>query len=95
LATPEGQPEKRLDLYGELLPELPVDETLHLTFQQLGYATHGPVPLSWQEIDAFARVTACDISPLEAACLADMSRAFCNGIGDTDPLSVPPMERAK
>lgn len=82
-------------MYGELLPSLPVDETLHLTLQQLGYAVSGPAPLSWQEIDAFARLTACDISPLEAACLADMSRAFCTGISDSDPLSVPPMERAK
>jgi hypothetical protein len=79
------------------LPKLPIDENLHLIWQEIGLCAsgpHGPIPFSWTELDAFARLTGYAITPVEAGCLVDMSRAFCNAINDEDPLSVPPMERS-
>jgi len=83
-------------MYGDMLPDMPLDETLHITWQEIGLCASGasgPVPFSWVELQAFAQLSGYAISPVEAGCLVDMSRAFCNAIGDNDPLSIPPMER--
>jgi hypothetical protein len=83
-------------LYGETLPALPSSERLADLWQQLGYAGQsfgGVVPFSWQELQAFAEMTGCGITPAEASCLMDMSRAYCVEIGNGNPLSKAPMER--
>jgi len=54
----------------------------------------GAVPFEWGEVEAFNRLTAADLSPCEASCLVDMSRAYCVEVANRDPLRKPPMERA-
>lgn len=96
MARPEGQEQTRAELYGEDLPALPASERLSDLWQQLGYAGfsfNGTVPLDWRELQAFAEMTRCDITPAEASCLMDMSRAYCVEIGNRNPLSKAPMER--
>ncbi len=85
-------------MFGVRLPELAITETLPEIWRDLGYAKTsgmgGLEPLSWLEIDAFARVTGQDLSGVEGQCLMDMSRAYVASISDTRPLSIEPMERA-
>lgn len=83
-------------MFGEVLPDLPITERLADLWQALGYAREGmagAVPFEWREVQAFAQLTQCDISPAEASCLMDMSRAYCVEIGNRNPLSKAPMER--
>lgn len=66
-------------------------------WQGLGLARDGmagAVPLEWGEVEAFNRLTAADLSPCEASCLVDMSRAYCVEIADRNPLRKSPMERS-
>jgi len=96
LAKPQGQTESRRELYGEDLPELPASENVADWWRQLGCAScgmDGAEAFTWAELQAFAQVGGYDISPVEARCLMDMSRAYCAEIADTSPLRVPPMER--
>jgi hypothetical protein len=96
LAKPEDQKENRASLFGEVLPELPSTERLADLWQQLGCAQdsiNGAIPLDWRELQAFADLSQCDITPCEAACLIDMSRAYCVEIGNRNPLRKSPMER--
>jgi hypothetical protein len=98
MAKPEGQDESRLFLYGETLPELPPAERLAAVWSELGYAKEGmagAVPLDWSELEAFARLTDCDLNPHEASCLMDMSRAYCVEVANRNPLRKSPMERAE
>jgi hypothetical protein len=88
--------ETRAEMFGEVLPDLAASERLAGLWQQLGYAGqsfNGIVPFDWRELQAFAVMTQCDITPLEALCLMDMSRAYCVEIGNRNPLSKAPMER--
>jgi hypothetical protein len=55
----------------------------------------GAIPLSWQELRAFADLAGCDIKPFEALCLIEMSRAYCVEVAERDPLRISPMERQK
>ena len=54
----------------------------------------GVEPFTWSEIEAYDRMTGANLSPVEAHCLMDMSRAYVRGFSDTRPLSIEPMERA-
>jgi hypothetical protein len=96
MVTPEGEEESRLQLYGEILPDLPPRERLHDIWQRLGYAMpgfNGPVPFTFGEMQAFASLSHCNLAPVEALCLVDMSRAYCAEIMERSPLRKAPMER--
>lgn len=96
LATPEGSQENRAKMFGESLPELPPSETLDHIWHSIGMAQvgmNGAEPFSWQEVQAYAALTGWRSTPTEAQCLVDMSRAYCAGIADKNPLSKAPMER--
>lgn len=93
---PDGSGENRASVLGMKLPDLPLTETLHDVWHSLGMASvgsSGAVPLSWQELRAFADLSGCDIRPFEALCLIEMSRAYCVEVGERDPLRISPMER--
>ncbi|MEW4469002.1 hypothetical protein AB1K62_14340 [Parasphingorhabdus sp. JC815] len=97
MAKPKGQKENRSQLYGERLPELAPTERLADIWRQIGYARDGMagvVPFDWTELAAFSKLTECDLAPVEAECLMDMSRGYANMIVDTNPLSIAPMDRA-
>jgi hypothetical protein len=96
LARPEGSDESRVALYGESLPELPASECIAEYWRELGYAResiNGVAPVTWQELQAFAEIGGYAISPHEARCLIDMSRAYCVEIADRSHFRKPPMER--
>ena len=96
MAKPEGSDETRREMYGDDLPELPASETVADWWRELGcsgYGMNGAEPFTWQELRAFADVAGYDISPVQARCLMDMSRAYCAEIADKSALRVPPMER--
>ena len=83
-------------MFGEVLPEIGVCERLTDVWQELGYAkpgTHGAVPFDFTEVDAFNRLTDCNLTAHEAVCLVDMSRAYCVEVAERNPLRVAPMER--
>lgn len=83
-------------MYGVSLPLLPSSEAVADWWRDLGYAglgANGAEPLTWQEVQAFAVIGGYDISPLQARCLIDMSRAYCVEIAERGALRVPPMER--
>lgn len=86
-------------MYGEDYPELLHAERLVNLWLEAGLCGRmsdgSPAPLSWVEIDAFVRLNGYDINQVEAACLMDMSRAYSNAVMDTDPLSIPPMDRPR
>jgi hypothetical protein len=96
--VPEGAEESRASVMGMELPELPTKETLQDVWHSLGMALSGmsgAIPLSWQELRAFADLAGCDIKPFEALCLIEMSRAYCVEVAERDPLRISPMERQK
>ena len=96
MATPEGQDERRTETHGLELPELPCSERLADIWECMGRARaggYGAVPFDFSDIDAFNRVTDCNLSPDEALCLVDMSRAYCVEAQDKNPLRKAPMER--
>jgi len=96
LARPEGSEETRLELFGEMLPELPATETLHDSWLELGcagFGLTGATPLSWVDVAAFCQLTGADLRPWEATCLIEMSRAYVRSLSDKNPLSIAPMER--
>jgi len=93
LATPEGQKENRLSVFGEVLPEMAPGERLIDIAHLLGWASPERAPLTWLEIDAYNRTMGSDLQPYEARCLVDMSRAYITGFLDDNPLSKQPMER--
>lgn len=83
-------------MYGETLPELPASEQVAEWWRELGYARsslNGVEPFSWRELQAFAEIGGYAISPIEARCLMDMSRAYAVEVADSSPLRKPPMER--
>jgi len=43
-----------------------------------GSGFNGPVPLTWQEIDAWARMTQTELTPNEALILSELSGAYCS-----------------
>lgn len=54
----------------------------------------GDVPLSWLEVDAYARQTSAISDPWEARALVYMSGAYLEGRAHgANPLAIPPMER--
>jgi hypothetical protein len=66
-------------------------------WRDLGYARDsmtGVVPYEWREVQAYAALTEQNLSPGEASCLVDMSRAYCLEIVNGNPLRKSPMERA-
>lgn len=83
-------------MYGEQLPDLAPYETMHEAWQQAGYSAsgiNGPEPFSWVEIQAFSEVSERNMTKMEMRVLMDMSRAFCRGFADKNPMSIQPMER--
>jgi hypothetical protein len=85
-----------LQLYGESLPVLAAGERLADVWRELGYAKsgpHGAVPFDFTEVEAFNRLTNCNLAPVEALCLVDMSRVYCTEVMDNNPLRKSPMER--
>lgn len=93
---PEGSSESRRDIHGDDLPDIPASEEVADWWYDLGYAQsgmHGAEPFTWQELQAFAVISGYDISPVQAHCLMDMSRAYSVEIADRSHLRKPPMER--
>jgi hypothetical protein len=95
--TPQGSNQSRTaNLEAFDLPELPATETAHLVWAELGHCLpgqHGPVPLSWAEIQAFAQMTQADRSPEFWRTIHAMSLAYVGALTDRNPLSIMPMER--
>jgi len=54
---------------------------------------HGAVPFTYSEIAAYEALADCNLTPVEALCLVDMSRAYCVEVMDRNPLRKAPMER--
>jgi hypothetical protein len=84
-------------MYGVILPELAETEFLQDWWHETGMAQSGmsgAVPISWQEMRAFADMTGRDIRPYEAQCLVDMSRAYCAEISNRTSC-IAPMERKR
>lgn len=99
-AKPGDSDETRAQMYGERLPELPWQERLPDYWREMGFASIavsatgvGFVPFTWQEVAAFISASGFDISPVETRVLVEMSRAYSRHYGDTNPLSIEPMER--
>lgn len=84
-------------MQGETLPEIPAGERLVDMWQDLGFyrllSDGSQAPFEWQELSAFRQMSGHSISHIEASCLMDMSRAYVAGVNDTNPFSIPPMER--
>jgi len=84
-------------MYGDDYPELPASESLVDYWRDIGFASPAPMggafPISWRDVQAFKEAGGYDISPCEARCLVDMSRAYVQGMLDDHPLSIAPMER--
>lgn len=82
---------------GTILPTVDPAETLVELWHELGFFRRlgdgTPTAFEWQELAAFAQMSGYAISPIEAHCLMDMSRAYVAGLADTHPFSIPPMER--
>lgn len=97
-ARPDGSGDTRAELLEYSLPDIPAAEAMPDHWRGLGYArsleTGGLGAFEWQEIDAYVRLTGNRLTPVEAHCLMDMSRAYVAGISDTNPLSIEPKERA-
>lgn len=98
-ATPkiDGKPAKRARIkdYREApLPDVDGGEYVRDSFIALGMAGEGA--LSWQEIDAYARLTGEIGDPWEAHVIRAMSIAYLDGmrLGE-DPLAIPPIEQGK
>jgi hypothetical protein len=54
------------------------------------------VPVTWQEIAAFAAVSPTPLNEADCDCLMRMSRAYCREHAQAEnPLRIPPMERGK
>lgn len=71
------------------------DELGHLTIylSELGLYRNGAmgiIPLDYQEIEAWARLTKTDLKPFEATMIKKMSDAFVSQHNDTNIKSVPP-----
>lgn len=92
-AIPKGSTEARFEIYGTDLPELPATERLHEVWHDLGRHS-GQGPISWAEISAYIDLTGADLSRVEIRTLRLMSQAYVDGLMDTGPLSISPMERA-
>lgn len=84
-------------MFGERFPDIPLTERLIDHWRELGFAR--PMPMGgylgfeWQEVAAYQALTQCDLIPAEAQVLVDMSNAYASCLGDTNPLSIEPMER--
>jgi hypothetical protein len=65
------------------MPPLDAGQYLADAFGEIGRITStgfGPVPLTWAEIDAYARQTGTLSEPWEARCLRAMSHAYLEGL---------------
>ena len=51
---------------------------------------NGPVPLSWQEIQAYSQMTATPFTPWEAETIRTMSRRYCSKFYESRHESTPP-----
>lgn len=60
-------------------------------FQRIGFAREGS-PLTFTEIDAFARLSALRLEPWEAEALRLMSIEYLAGVAIKDPNARPPRE---
>lgn len=94
---PDKQTETRAQSKGATLPEVAIAERMVELWQELGFVRRlsdgGAAPFEWQELAAFADLAGYAISPIEAQCLMDMSRAYVAGLNDCNPFSIAPMER--
>lgn len=74
------------------LPNVDGGEYMRDAFLALGMSRDGV--LSWQEIDAYARLTGDIGDPWEAHTIRAMSLAYLDGLRlGEDPLAIPPIER--
>ena len=95
----EGQPHSRWQQYEakhKRQPPLPpVDQGQYIlaAWHELGRmeVAFGRMPLSWSEIDAYARMTRAITEPWEARVIRDMSREYIAGLDlGADPLAIEP-----
>lgn len=97
LAVPDGYTKSRTEEHQCFdLPELPVGETLHYHWQEMGLCGSGgagPVPLPWTEIDAYARLTGSRFPSEAWKTIRLMSERFVECLQDRHPLSMEPMDR--
>lgn len=78
--------------FGVDLPEIPPAERLAEVWNELGRAgVEGA--FTWAEMKAYADLSRVDLSPGESRVLRAMSEAYVEGMADTNPLSIAPMER--
>lgn len=96
--TPDGSKEPRHKyIQGVELPELPIEEDTHELWSSAGmYSQAGDgsaVPLTWLELDAFARLRGGGESAIVWETVREMSVAYVMALRDTSPLSIPPAHR--
>lgn len=99
-ATPDGSKEPRYKyISGVGLPEIPPDDEVCELWQRSGMSSNGglsgPSPLTWLEIDAFARLRGVSYHAIIWDTLRDMSVAYVEALGDKNPLSIPPEHRGE
>lgn len=71
-------------------------ETLHEMWAQAGFLGPGESypPISWQELEAFGRLTGVVLSHEEWSTIQEMSCAYGSALRDTDPFSKSPVDKA-
>lgn len=77
------------------LPPLASGGYLYNAFREAGMVSmgFGQMPLTWAEIDAYARLTGEITTPFEARMLRAMSQAYLSGLrAGEDEFSIPPWE---
>lgn len=84
-------------MFGERYPELSPSECLVDHWRELGFARIMPMGgynrFEWHEVSAYNSSTESNLSAAQSQALVDMSNAYASCIGDTNPLSIEPMER--
>lgn len=81
------------------MPELSPGETLQDIWEELGFISRagdgGIAPLTFAEMQAYRDLTGVKVAPEAWRVIAEMSRAFVAATQDSNPLSIPPMERSQ
>jgi hypothetical protein len=76
------------------MPDLMGFDHLAAYLNELGPAGHdssGMIPVSFQELESWSRMTGADVNAWEASMLIRMSRQYCGQHhGSSDPMSPPP-----
>lgn len=96
--VPEGANLRRSETRAETLPVLDPAETAAEHWRAAGICGQGfsgPVPLTWQDLLAYATLSGLKKPAIFWEVLRDMSLAYVSALNDTSPLSTAPINRGK